>query len=570
DEDLEITIKQPGKEPIIEVVNKKTKRAVTLTAIDGEIIVKDLLGDFQQKTTALHLTRGDKKTFHARVLLGEPVARMDAQFLQGSWLAESAEENGSPLEPEQRREIRLTFDGETVRLQSHMLGGKDLTGLYTLSPGKQPKEIVMMSQDRPAANKSWNFRGIYRFDKDRLTICLGTTDKGPIREFKTLDAESPRLLLVLRREAAFQPLFNGKDLTGWVASSPEKKEDALSAWSIEDGILKGKGRAWPVSLLHTGKDFENYVLKLQFRLPSRQRPTSGSGLILHANKGSEDRNGIHIDLRPHGDSVRIGVWKSPNSSATGIVGNTVGLIPMGEWNDLLIHSKAGTIEIWVNSKLAGKAAACTPSKGSIAFINLDSPTEYRNIEIKEMPSGPPEPGFQPLFNGKDLDGWSIVKSPGKGPEAVKATWDSAGSFVRFQSQISSCLRTSKRYQDYELKLEYRYPTPLAKSGSYQSVVILRMQDTLGWPAGIHVSLMESTTSGIEAVGVTGPYVPLSGKAKPGDWNQLSITCRGRSVSLVLNGQAIGTARAVEGGAGCRAHDPPRQYARLSQESAVRT
>src|SRR5262249_30514825 len=139
-------------------------------------------------------------------------------------VAVSAEENRAPLAADDLRKIRLTFDGEQLRLQTHMMGAGDLTGLYVLSPAKSPKEILLVSKGRPTDGTSWNLRGIYRIDKDRLTICLGTTDQGPIREFKTLDAASPRLLLVLRREAvsavddvkaAFRPLFNGKDLDGW-------------------------------------------------------------------------------------------------------------------------------------------------------------------------------------------------------------------------------------------------------------------------------------------------------------------------------------------------------------------
>src|SRR5262249_17797490 len=148
DEDLVVTIEQAGKDVAKAVViSKKTKQSFVLTAADGKIIAWDPRDDRVLKTTEFTLERGGKKSFSAPVLLEDRavvLGRADTQFLQGSWVAVSAEENRAPLAADDLRKIRLTFDGEQLRLQTHMMGAGDLTGLYVLSPAKSPKEILLV------------------------------------------------------------------------------------------------------------------------------------------------------------------------------------------------------------------------------------------------------------------------------------------------------------------------------------------------------------------------------------------------------------------------------------------
>jgi len=62
----------------------------------------------------------------------------------------------------------------------------------------------------------------------------------------------------------FTALFNGKDFTGW-HMSPRAK----AMWSIEDGVLKSHGllEEWGADLA-TGKTYRDFVLMLEFRMPT--------------------------------------------------------------------------------------------------------------------------------------------------------------------------------------------------------------------------------------------------------------------------------------------------------------
>jgi hypothetical protein len=64
-------------------------------------------------------------------------------------------------------------------------------------------------------------------------------------------------------------LFNGKDLTGWTGVDTPKAE----GWSVEDGLLKGKGQA---DDLITVQKFWNFELHAEYRLG--EKSNSGIGL----------------------------------------------------------------------------------------------------------------------------------------------------------------------------------------------------------------------------------------------------------------------------------------------------
>src|SRR5262249_46613536 len=70
DEDIEVTIKQPGREPVVVLVQKGTRRALELTATDdGKIQAREQGSGLRFNTTNLELSRGDKVTFKASMLL---------------------------------------------------------------------------------------------------------------------------------------------------------------------------------------------------------------------------------------------------------------------------------------------------------------------------------------------------------------------------------------------------------------------------------------------------------------------------------------------------------------------
>ena len=56
----------------------------------------------------------------------------------------------------------------------------------------------------------------------------------------------------------WQPLFNGRDLTGWVPVGQE-------SWTVQDGVIHGQTRTQDYGYLKTERRFRDFDLSLRFR-----------------------------------------------------------------------------------------------------------------------------------------------------------------------------------------------------------------------------------------------------------------------------------------------------------------
>lgn len=158
-------------------------------------------------------------------------------------------------------------------------------------------------------------------------------------------------------------------------------------------------------------------------------------------------------------------------------------------------------------------------------------------------------GFQPLFNGRDLAGWKLVNT--KDNFLIKD-----GRLV--MNRGAGWLATEKPFEDFELRLIYRFVTPGADSG----IFIRSGLEGKNWTnRGYQIQNMDNQTLG-DVVSMGRKVVEKSHKAdlvktlkKPsGEWNELIIQARGPAVEVRLNGKpvATGTIEAVPGHIGLQA------------------
>lgn len=103
---------------------------------------------------------------------GEPVdqgfSKIDATPLQGTWAIVSIELEGLPLPMDHLRGARLTVQGQRY---SFRLDGTELEFSCSLDAAKEPATIDLKIAD--GLDKGKVFRGIYKIDQDRYTICRG-------------------------------------------------------------------------------------------------------------------------------------------------------------------------------------------------------------------------------------------------------------------------------------------------------------------------------------------------------------------------------------------------------------
>jgi hypothetical protein len=128
-----------------------------------------------------------------------------------------------------------------------------------------------------------------------------------------------------------------------------------------------------------------------------------------------------------------------------------------------------------------------------------------------------EPGFELLFNGKDLTGWHYDAAPfdGKTESSDRRYTARDGWLVVNPGKGLAQLRTVRELaHDFHLKLQFRAGVN-ADSGIFLREPQLQCRDYL----------------------VAGPYKELK-NYKPQDWNDIEVIVKGDSATATCNGEPL--------------------------------
>lgn len=149
-----------------------------------------------------------------------------------------------------------------------------------------------------------------------------------------------------------------------------------------------------------------------------------------------------------------------------------------------------------------------------------------------------EAGFVSLFDGKTLDGWTLVRGRGEGygvKDGVLFCAEGGGGN----------LLTEKQYSNFVLRFEFKMPpegsnnglgirTPMEGDAAYQGME-LQILDEKAALAGKWGQLKDGQYHG--SIYLVAPA--KKGAMKPaGEWNVQEVTANGSRVTVVLNGQTI--------------------------------
>jgi hypothetical protein len=170
--------------------------------------------------------------------------------------------------------------------------------------------------------------------------------------------------------------------------------------------------------------------------------------------------------------------------------------------------------------------------------------------------------FTPLFNGKDLTGWkAFARATKDGPTTpIEAadSWSVADGILKCTGKPTGFLITEREYDNYTLRLKWRYPKEL-KAGN--SGVLLHCQkENKVWPVCLEAQLRSGRAGDLWLQ--TAAEVKLTVDAarrdaddktkrhiwrdprdeaieKPfGEWNEYEITCRGGAIAVAVNGKLV--------------------------------
>ncbi len=194
-------------------------------------------------------------------------------------------------------------------------------------------------------------------------------------------------------------LFNGRNLAGWTYHLEKPDAKPADVWSVKDGVIHCTGT--PTGYLVTKEnDFENYVLSLDWRWPSKG---GNNGVLVHVTTPNE------LGVWPKSFEVQL---QSGDAGELWVIGTTLqvehpdthiedrrhkNLIrgaerPLGEWNTMEITCLGGQITVKVNGYVVNHATTLSQQRGAIALQSEGTPIEFRDVNLrKAMPLyGPPQ------------------------------------------------------------------------------------------------------------------------------------------------------------------------------------
>jgi len=263
----------------------------------------------------------------------------------------------------------------------------------------------------------------------------------------------------------FVPLFNGKDLSGWV-----RVNCAPETFTVENGTILSTGK--PTGVMRTHRMYENYVIELDWM---HLKPRGNAGLFVHSgavpSKGVPFTKGHEIQVLD-GDSPD-GIWTG-HGDVFSIHGATFepdrphpkGWMrclpsekrahPAGQWNHYRATMNNGSIKLEVNGKEVSGGTNCKPRKGYICLESEGSECHFKNIRIKELPStNPPadevadaDQGFKSLYTGLDLRGWTT--EPGD-----EDHWKAKDWVLDYDGKGHGKISTQGRFANYILIFDWR-------------------------------------------------------------------------------------------------------------------
>lgn len=191
------------------------------------------------------------------------------------------------------------------------------------------------------------------------------------------------LTAVSADEPKLEPIFNGRDLTGW--SAPDKEK----FWRVEDGVLIGESVAGlKENYLWTEQAYGDFVLEFDVRWT-----------------GEIDSG---VEIRKPNMQLQLGVSRSLKRDMTGsfYVDSKIKypeagqakhaaqlMHPEGEWNSFRLEARGPAFTVWINGQLAShytdeKFSGPAPL-GLQIHGGLKMKVEYRNLRVAVAAPRPP-------------------------------------------------------------------------------------------------------------------------------------------------------------------------------------
>ncbi|MDT0642792.1 DUF1080 domain-containing protein [Zunongwangia sp. F363] len=403
--------------------------------------------------------------------------------------------------------------------------------------------------------------------------------KSSFKKILTVAVSAPLLINCANKsseQAVGQPMFNGKDISGWTQKNGKAKYD------VKDGAIVGTTvSGTPNSFLTTDKKYDDFILELDFKAD----PSMNSGIQIRSESRPDYQNnrvhGYQVEIDPSDrawsggiyDEARRG-WLYPLNLNT----SAQSAYKEDDWNHYRIEAIGDTIQTWVNGVAAANLVDDKTKEGFIALqvhaigddeepgkqimwknvrILTDSLEQYNrksNAPVfntkNQLTSSEKENGWKLLWDGKTTDGWRGARLddfPENGwiiKDGVLTVLASGGA----ESAAGGDIVTEDLYGDFELKVDFKI-TKGANSG-IKYYVDTDINKGPGSSIGLEYQILDDENHPDAKLGnhegsrtVASLYDLI--KADPdkpinsvGEWNTAHIISRDNHVEHWLNGVKV--------------------------------
>ncbi|HEV7925452.1 MAG TPA: DUF1080 domain-containing protein [Verrucomicrobiae bacterium] len=364
-------------------------------------------------------------------------------------------------------------------------------------------------------------------------------------------------------EPGFTAIFDGRTLDGWWGASTEdprgwmalppdefkKKHDASlddirQHWHVDNGELVSDGGGL---YLTTEKNYGDIDLVVDYKTV----PLADSGIYLkgcpqvqiwdHTNP-KEFKNGAQKGSG--------GLWNN-SPGAPGKDPLELADKPFGEWNHFRIRQLGSRTTVLFNEQLVVDNAILEnyfnrklpiPPVGPIQLQTHGGEIRWRNMAVREIPTdeanhllrGQDPEGFDPIFNGKDFDGWA-------GPLDCCKVEDGA---IVWQRGKGGTPYYKANYTNFIVRLEFKLP-PGGNNGlairypgegdtAYVGMCECQvLDDNYEKATGDKIDPRQAHGSAY------GMVAAARGYQRPiGEWNYEEVTVIGPKMKVELNGSII--------------------------------
>lgn len=357
--------------------------------------------------------------------------------------------------------------------------------------------------------------------------------------------------------SGFTTLFNGKDLAGWHGCphlDPSKwdsteqsqrdlwNEDVRQHWRVADGVVINDGHG---VYLTSDQEFGDIELYIDYKTV----PKADSGVYLRQTPQVQIWDSTEEEkFRLGANKGSGGLWNN-SPSASGKDPLVLADKPFGQWNELRILQVGARTSVWLNEKLVVDHAIMENfwnrelpllRQGRIQLQTHGGEIQWRNIYAREIDADEANhiiaakqtKGYEKLFNGTDLAGWT----------GAVANYEVVEGAIQCKTGKGGVLHTEKDYGDFSVGFEFQLPPggnnglairyPGSGDAAYVGMCELQvLDDTADKYSQLDPRQYHGSAYGMAAAH-RGYLRPL------GQWNYQHVTVKGSTILVELNGTVI--------------------------------